>query len=74
MEKNPESSGARRNLIRFYHKAGKTNQAMEMAIELADKIFTGVVHRCRVCGNKSHDMLWRCPQCGEWDTFENDTF
>jgi lipopolysaccharide biosynthesis regulator YciM len=25
--------------------------------------------RCRSCGTQDSELHWRCPQCGEWDTF-----
>lgn len=26
--------------------------------------------RCRGCGTQDTELHWRCPQCGEWDSFE----
>jgi lipopolysaccharide biosynthesis regulator YciM len=26
--------------------------------------------RCQACGTQDTELHWRCPQCGEWDSFE----
>ena len=26
--------------------------------------------RCRICGTQDSNLHWRCPQCGEWDSFQ----
>ncbi len=26
--------------------------------------------QCRVCGTQDSTLHWRCPQCGEWDSFQ----
>ena len=25
--------------------------------------------QCRSCGTQDTELHWRCPQCGEWDSF-----
>ena len=25
--------------------------------------------QCQACGTQDSQLHWRCPQCGEWDTF-----
>lgn len=55
------------NLLRERAPAG---DALDRYVSTAERaIFYVDPHVCTSCRYRANDMLWRCPQCHEWNTF-----
>lgn len=69
MELNPHSPAIRKEMIQALLDQGKKDEAIreyEGLIELLtieEKDF-----QCNKCGYQSDSILWKCPQCLNWDT------
>lgn len=67
---DPTFSSARLSLAKLYLVEGRREEAMDLLDNLlqsfppARKEFA-----CKRCGHKSSEPLWRCPSCGEWNSF-----
>jgi lipopolysaccharide biosynthesis regulator YciM len=45
-------------------------EALQAFERLIERLPTGRPRlRCRSCGTQDQTLHWRCPQCGEWDSF-----
>ncbi|MDI6807591.1 MAG: tetratricopeptide repeat protein [Candidatus Eisenbacteria bacterium] len=70
LEFEPENERARAELIMLYHEDGRNDDAYREAAKLAEKLKKeNEKYRCRNCGNRSDEPLWRCPSCLQWDTY-----
>ncbi len=67
---DPNCGPARQLLIKYHQQEGNHSKVMEHLMALA-KSATVSTQRfaCRECGYESPEPLWRCPQCGQWRTF-----
>jgi lipopolysaccharide biosynthesis regulator YciM len=69
LERGPHSREARQELIQIYQDRGMIQEAMQQCSQLVDSLAVVDRHfQCRMCGFGSNKLLWKCPQCGRWDT------
>ena len=53
---------------------GRESEAVAVYQELFDKSpLPENYFQCRECGYDSRELLWRCPQCRNWDTISAKT-
>jgi lipopolysaccharide biosynthesis regulator YciM len=45
------------------------DQVAEYVAAAADAVFYAAPHVCTSCRYRAEDVLWRCPQCHQWNTF-----
>ena len=71
LERNSGSQQAKRYLVKFLSRTGEKEEAIKYALELIEDFYNTEQNyfTCRVCGYKSKEPKWRCPECLEWDTF-----
>jgi len=69
MELNPHSPAIRTEVIQILLDEGKEDEAIQ---EYADLIKLLTIEekdfQCYKCGYQSDSILWKCPQCLNWDT------
>lgn len=65
---DPGFRTARECLVKLYHLQGEGEKVVEQALALVDNL-VDKGYRCRNCGYRSEEPLWRCPQCKKWRTF-----
>jgi len=69
LEECPGSKGARQELIQVLLAQGDRDGALEQYERLLDSLTVVDRHfQCRMCGYRSTQFLWKCPQCLKWDT------
>jgi lipopolysaccharide biosynthesis regulator YciM len=70
LEFDPESTRAKQALARLYYEKGDTERSLRAMVE-AFNGFSSDEERyvCSNCGHESNEVLWRCPNCREWETF-----
>ena len=57
-------------LIDFYRKLNKPDQVNRLADTLVKEISDNIKkYKCEVCGYETENILWRCPRCNNFDTF-----
>ena len=61
------AAGARRSSTNVSHSWHCGQRHSIASAEAA--VFYRDPHLCRSCRYRADAMLWRCPQCHEWDTF-----
>ena len=50
---------------------GRDSDALKVLEELLSRLPASRTRlRCKSCGTQDQELRWRCPQCGEWDSFE----
>jgi lipopolysaccharide biosynthesis regulator YciM len=70
LEFEPGNERARAELIMLYHEDGRNQDAYHEAAKLTEQLKRAdEKYRCRNCGNRSDEPLWRCPACLQWDTY-----
>ncbi len=71
LQKNPDYRPAREYLIRYFHRSGKDQLAVEQALALINTEQNAKLkYRCLRCGHVESEPFWRCPQCHQWETVE----
>ena len=71
LEHHPDDLWVRRFMIRTLLEAGRTDEIGSMAIELLDRFLEEQPsYTCSVCGYRSGEVLWRCPNCSSLGTFD----
>jgi lipopolysaccharide biosynthesis regulator YciM len=70
LEFEPESRRIKQALAKLYYEKGETEQSLKAMVEA----FNGFAsddeqYDCSSCCYRSNEVLWRCPKCGEWETF-----
>lgn len=72
MELNPHSPAIRRELIQILLDEGEKDEAIReyegliKLLTVEEKDF-----QCQKCGYQSDHILWKCPQCLNWDTISH---
>lgn len=66
-EAHPHSPRCRHLYIRLLKESGNVEKALETAMVMLEKETEEEKwYTCKHCGNKTKEILWRCPQCKEW--------
>lgn len=66
-EAHPHSPRCQLLYFSLLKKSGNTEKALEAAMAILEKkIEEEKGYTCKQCGNKTKEILWRCPQCKEW--------
>jgi lipopolysaccharide biosynthesis regulator YciM len=70
LEFEPENTRAKQALARLYYEKGDTERSLRAMVE-AFNGFSSDDERyiCKTCAYEANEALWRCPRCGEWETF-----
>lgn len=69
LDRWPNSTEARQELIQVLLTQGKKEEALAeherllQSLDLIDHHF-----QCQMCGYRSGQLFWKCPQCQRWDT------
>jgi lipopolysaccharide biosynthesis regulator YciM len=70
LEFDPESTRAKQALARLYYEKGDTERSLRAMVEAFNGFSSDDEHYvCNNCGHESNEVLWRCPNCREWETF-----
>lgn len=70
LEVEPGSATARQFLVKFYQQRGDQAKVMENLEALVSSAAAAPERFvCQNCGHESPEPLWRCPQCGQWRTY-----
>ena len=70
MEANPQALEVHLETWRTLRTLGAAGPAVDRYLASAEEaVFYRDPHLCRSCRYRADAMLWRCPQCHEWDTF-----
>jgi lipopolysaccharide biosynthesis regulator YciM len=70
MEANPQALEVHLETWRTLRALGASGPAVDRYLASAEEaVFYRDPHLCRSCRYRADAMLWRCPQCHEWDTF-----
>ncbi|MEE9281305.1 MAG: tetratricopeptide repeat protein [Myxococcota bacterium] len=71
LEKQPGLLCAHAEIARTLLAENRDKDAIE-ALERLLQVLPLEPHRlqCRACGTQDTHLHWRCPQCGEWDSFQ----
>ncbi|MFH1943395.1 MAG: tetratricopeptide repeat protein [bacterium] len=70
LEIHPQSQRARLLLVQLLKQKGDEKKALGEAMEgLKQTAEEKTVYDCSECRFESEEPLWRCPQCGGWNTF-----
>ena len=71
LELNPDSLWIRRNMIQIYAEMKATDQVLELAHDLLERVMTDEYHfKCSNCGRTTTEPTWFCPQCRTWDSYD----
>ena len=71
LELNPDSLWIRRNMIQIYAEMKATDQVLELAHDLLERVMTDEYHfKCSSCGRTTTEPTWFCPQCRTWDSYD----
>ncbi|RMD99973.1 MAG: tetratricopeptide repeat protein, partial [Calditrichaeota bacterium] len=69
LQKNPDYAPARAHLVRYYHRSGHDQLAVEQALALLNTPSNSTtVYQCRHCGHQETEPFWHCSQCQKWET------
>jgi lipopolysaccharide biosynthesis regulator YciM len=70
LEFDPECTRAKQALARLYYEKGDTERSLRAMVEAFNGFSSDEEHYvCSNCGYESNEVLWRCPNCREWETF-----
>lgn len=70
LELDPNSTTARQLLVKFYQQRGDQAKVMEnLEVLISSAAPTPDTFICQNCGHESQNALWRCPQCGQWRSY-----
>jgi lipopolysaccharide biosynthesis regulator YciM len=68
--RDPAFLGAPAEIGRILLREHRDGEALKAFEELLDHLpLDRTQLRCHNCGTQDTDLHWRCPQCGEWDSF-----
>ncbi len=68
--RDPGFLGAHAEIGRILLRERRDPEALKAFEEILDRLpLERTQMRCRSCGTQDADLRWRCPQCGEWDSF-----
>lgn len=67
---NPRSPEGLKNLILYLNQSDDIQVIKEKALSLAELTTESQPFRCTHCGHETSEILIKCPECGNWDTFE----
>ncbi len=71
LQRNPDYTPAREHLIRFYHRNGKDDLAVEQALAIINVAGNSLPqYTCNQCGYSASEPFWHCPKCRKWETVE----
>ena len=70
VERSPDALAAAAELGRLLLREGREAEALKSFEELLEHLPVDR-HKlqCQSCGTQDAALHWRCPQCGEWDSF-----
>ncbi len=57
------------SLIHYYYKTDKVEKFARVIEELVKESERKRKFVCKVCGYQSDEILWHCPRCSSWDSF-----
>jgi lipopolysaccharide biosynthesis regulator YciM len=70
LEFDPGSRRVKQALAKLYYEKGDTEQSLKAMVEAFNGFSSDdEQYDCSNCCYKSNEVLWRCPSCGEWETF-----
>lgn len=71
LEIDPGSIQAKLRLVKLYDRKEDKEKALKVAVELAEQS-AEVRHdfHCSVCNYHTDEVLWHCPNCGAWNSFD----
>ena len=70
----PESAAARMLLVTLLQQQGETDTALAEASALLGETLSDLEdYTCSACGHVQDDVAWRCPACGAWNSFLEET-
>jgi lipopolysaccharide biosynthesis regulator YciM len=71
IEHHPDLTAARLLQVQLLQQRNDIEGAMEIAEEtLQREMAKETLYHCTVCSHKSSEMIWYCPQCKSWNSFE----
>jgi len=65
----PKSNNIRHKLGEILLKEGLDKEALREYQEIIEEMKGQRFFRCCKCGYLACEVIWKCPQCKEWDTF-----
>ena len=75
LERKPDEPNAKLLLIRLLAQKKDYQQlSREVLVFTEQVIHPQEEFTCSVCGYRSKEPLWHCPQCGQWNTFDLKKF
>jgi lipopolysaccharide biosynthesis regulator YciM len=70
LDRVPDLLDGHAEIGRLLLQEGRTPEALKAFEELLNRLPSQPVRlRCQACGTPDTNLHWRCPQCGEWDSF-----
>ena len=70
LDRQPDLLRAHAEIGRVLLGERRDFEALKAFEELLERLPLGRPRlRCRTCGTQDTELYWRCPQCGEWDSF-----
>ena len=70
LDRQPRSLPAHAAIGRTLLEQRRESEALKAFEELLEHLPAAPGRlRCRSCGTQDVELRWRCPQCGEWDSF-----
>lgn len=68
--RDPSFLAAHAEIGRVLLREHREPEALKAFEELLERLpVERTLLRCRTCGTQDSELHWRCPQCGEWDSF-----
>jgi len=69
VDKNPNLAIAKIGLVKLLIGQTRLTQATAILNDIIEKMVESKEHVCTSCGNRSTDIHWICPVCGQADTY-----
>jgi len=72
LEVQPENRAVRLERVKLLLEMGRRDDALAEVRDLSRQLGAGrgAEFRCRHCGYRSEEYMWRCPSCSYWESFE----
>ncbi|MCP4724116.1 MAG: tetratricopeptide repeat protein [bacterium] len=67
---NPHSPHGLKNLILYLDSKGDLQTIKEKALSLAETVTDKNAYKCNNCGHSTSEIIIKCQECGEWDTYD----